>query len=190
MATEEQLTYNTNLAVGYLDSRVGQRLTITDRTVSKLAFRLWKNGSPSYTLTFRIRKVSDDSIIVEKEWGNCSALGSSPGGLKEVTFDAPTYVNEEVYILCEGTGGDLNNSARVSIQATDVKASEYTLRYVDLNSAYTEHATWDTGYIYTYESGNVAPVIFPIDDVARVQGRLSGDPQWKGHTFNLSDIAK
>jgi len=150
MATEEQTTINTNLAVGYVDSRAGQRLTISNRTVAKLSFKLWKNGSPSYDLTFTIRKVSDDSVIVSKVWGNCSTLGSSPGVWKEVTFDTPSLINEEVYILCEGTGGDLTNSARVGINVGDVKAGEYAVRYVDANAAYTEHATWDAGYIYTY----------------------------------------
>jgi adenylate kinase len=32
--------------------------------------------------------------------------------------------------------------------------------------------------------------IIVIDDVVRVRERLSQDPQWKGHTFNLSEIAK
>lgn len=172
MATEEQTTTNTNLEIGDTDSRAGQRLTISDRVITKLSFKLFKEGSPTGNVSFVIRKQSDDSIIVSKVLGDASTLqsGASPGVWEEVTFDTQHRINEEVYLLCEHSGGDNDNNVRIRISTSDEKASEYALRYIDLDGDYTEHSTWDAGYIYTYGGSSGSPVykVFPAEAITRV----------------------
>lgn len=147
MATEEQVAGSTTINL-YSGSRVrfGQRLTISNRTVSKLGFWIWKSGGPTGDVTFVIRKVSDDSIILSKKWGDASSLTGSYT-YEEVEFDSPTLINEEVRILVEFYGGNSDDKIASIYSNTDVKASEYESQYI---SSWTDHATYDARYIYTY----------------------------------------
>lgn len=156
MATEEQ-TANSSYLTLRSDGAVrrGQRLTISNRTVTKLSFLLYKSGSPTGDVTFTIRKVSDDSIINSKVWGNASALTTSTSGTwYEVTFDSPVLVNEEVRILAEFSGGDASNWVGCRLQTSDVKADEYSTSYI---ASYADYAPYDGAYIYTFSV--VAPTV-------------------------------
>ena len=150
MAVEEQTLYNsiTHLYAGSV-IRHGQRLTIPNRKVTKLAFITRKLGSPTGAVTFTIRKVSDDSIILSKVWGDASALTIDYVWV-EVIFDTPATINEEVRILVEFSGGSINNDVLATYQNTDVKAGEVTTAYT---ASYTDYATNDSTYRYTYEVG-------------------------------------
>lgn len=147
MATEEQTAYDSE---GYLDStgwvRIGQKLTISNRTVSKLGLWLRKVGRPTGDITFTIRKVSDDSIITSKVWGNASGLSTSLA-YKEVTFDSPVLINEEVRIAAEFSGGNADNTVRIGHKDGDVKADESYQQYA---TSWVNYATRDCAYIYTY----------------------------------------
>jgi len=148
MAVEEQTTNNTDMLLATTwRKRIGQKLTISDRTVTKLAFLLKKVGAVTGDLTYTIRKVSDDSIIVSKVWGDASALQTSLTW-EEATFDAPTYVNEAVYIAAEF--GELDGDKHIVFryQNTNVKADELMAYYP--SDSWTENATWDAAYRYTY----------------------------------------
>ncbi len=193
MATEEQTTVNTNLEVGDTDSRVGQKLTINGVLVTKLSFKLFKQGSPTGDVTYTIRKVSDDSIITSKVMGDASSIveTSIPGGWYEVTFDSQYVIDEEVYILCEYAAGDDTDNVRVMISSSDVKASENTIRYVIADSAYTEHTTFDTGYIYTF-GGTPGSKVYPLEDITRVTGIIHRYLRRKGIyqiELNLGDVS-
>jgi len=150
MATEEQTTYNTYRSL-YSGAaiRAGQRLTIPGRTVSKLSFHISKFGSPTGDVTFTIRKVSDSSIIASKVLCDAADLVS---GWNEVTLDTPVFINEEVRIGVEFSGGNAVNRVQYYYQNSDVKADEYAFRYV---SAYIDSTGWDGTYIYTYGAGEV-----------------------------------
>ena len=158
MATESQ----TNIGIPMVELRsgggirAGQRLTITNRTVTKLSFYICKSGSATGNVTFTIRKVSNDSVIVSKLWGNASALPTDMTW-EEVTFDTPTFINEEVRISTEFSGGSSGNGVMFSATASDVKAGEVYTTY----SASWGDASWgDATYIYTFtEGGSAAPVI-------------------------------
>ena len=55
-ATEEQTTENGDFFLNSgMNIRVGQRLTINNRTLSKLSFKLKKTGSPTGNVTFLMR---------------------------------------------------------------------------------------------------------------------------------------
>jgi len=149
--TEEQTSSNTAypLYSGY-KTRVGQRLTISNRRVYTLAFNLYDVGSPSGDVTFTIRQL-DDTILASKVWGDAGDIGL-PGGEKEVTLDTPVLVNEEVRLCCEYSGaGNVFNAVYVRFQNTDVKASE-GLSYYD--GSWTDEDgngnDYDVRYKYTY----------------------------------------
>lgn len=142
--TEEQTTSNSDSwlrSAGW--TRGGQKLTISGRTVTKLGFWLKKTSSPSGDVTFTIRRVSNDSIIVSKVWGDASTLPTS-STYKEVTFDSPVLINEEVRILVEYSGPEY---VLARWNDGDVKADENAQQYA---GSYTNYANWDYAYIYTY----------------------------------------
>jgi len=146
---EQQLDYD---GYGHIDGvyvhRIGQRLTITNRFVTKLGFTLQKVGNPTGDAYFRIRKVSDDSIIASKTL-DASSINTS-FTYYEVEFDSATYVNEEVRIFAEFYGGDGDNRLRVRFYNEEsVKSDEYVSEY---STAYgfEEYETWDATYKYTY----------------------------------------
>uniref|UniRef100_A0A6H2A0N0 Fibronectin type-III domain-containing protein n=1 Tax=viral metagenome TaxID=1070528 RepID=A0A6H2A0N0_9ZZZZ len=157
MATEEQTAYNAtfNLYSGAA-IRVAQRLTIPYRTVSKLSFVLDKVGAPTGNITFTIRKVSDDSVISSKVWGDASGLSTS-AVWQEVTFDAPQDINEEVRICTEFATGDVDNRIRLWLQQPSIKADEYAEYYYS-GGPWTSATSYDCAYIYTYTLGGIPKV--------------------------------
>lgn len=161
MATEEQTTQNgyTTLYGDVLD-RLGQRLTISNRIVSKLSFPLCKSGSPTGNLTFTIRRVSTDVAILSKLWG--ARISLNPWiTWEEVEFDTPATINEEVRILVE-TDGDSDDPVLYYMQNTDVKASEYFAIH-QAGGIYGDvppYTGYDGAYKYTYEEGG-AQTIYP-----------------------------
>ena len=155
MPTESQLDTGIHMvSLGFGDGmRAGQRLTIPNRTVTKLSFYLAKTGSPNGNVTFAIRKVSDDSLIASKVWGNANTLPTDPAW-KEVTLDAPVLINEEVRIYQEYDATALPNGIKAYATVTDVKAGEnwcdwnFVDDWRDFGSGGTNY---DAPYIYTYE---------------------------------------
>lgn len=148
MAVEEQTVNNTDMLLARnWRYRIGQKLTISDRTVTKLAFLLRKYGAVTGNLTFTIRKVSNDDILVSKVWGDASALQGTDTW-EEVVFDAPTYINEAVYIAAEF--GELDGDKHIVFryQNTNVKADELMAYYP--SDSWVENASWDAAYRYTY----------------------------------------
>lgn len=155
MATEEQTQYNNTMDLlpdigGH--SKVGQRLTIPNRTISKLLFLLYRLGSPGGTVTLTIRKPDGDpgTLLASKLLGNANDISTS-WTQYEVTLDTPLAVNEEVRILVEVTDGRFNNFIGVARQTTDVKASEYLCAYFEATGWNdTSYLTHDLYYIYTF----------------------------------------
>lgn len=161
MATEEQTHLDGHFATVYGGTGAGQRLTISGRTVSKLSFPLEKIGSPgSGDVIFYIKKVSDDSTIMEKVWGDAQDVPSSVTWL-EVTFDTPVSIDEEVRLLVRNNGsGSAGNGLGIHASwLSDVKAGEYFFARTNVG-VYTDYSTqgYDDGYIYTYTVGTLPTV--------------------------------
>ena len=127
--------------------KVAQKLTIPNRSICKLGFWLLKIGSPTGAVIFDIRRVSDDSIISSKEWGDAADL---PTDLtyEEVEFDDPQTINEEVRIAVGFAYGNMTNCPEVAFSQYEVKANENMSRY--LNGNWYEQPVWDTTYRYAY----------------------------------------
>ncbi len=156
MPTEEQ-TQNSvglcNLRSGSY-TRAGQRLTISDRLVTKLAFYIKRTGTATGPVTFTIRRVSDDGIVNSKGWGDAGDLPTD-FAWQEATFDTPLTVNEEVRISAEFSGGSSGNEVQVAGATSDVKGGEHFEWY---KSGWAKPAEWDFAYIYTY--GEVAETTY------------------------------
>lgn len=160
MATEEQTASNsqTGLYGAPGINRFGQKLTISSRIVSKLSFYMAKEGNPTGTLYFRIRKVSDDSLVASKGMDISTLQDYSLGFVWiELTFDTSVFVNEAVRICAEYTGGDAPNSGAIRFQTTDVKASEFYSQYV--SSWDDSNTDRDCAYIYTYTLSLFIPTV-------------------------------
>jgi len=145
--TEEQTTYNAAASMyAGATTRRGQRLTISNRVVTKLSFPLYKVNSPTGNVTFTIRDLADN-ILNSKVWGNASALQTSVTW-EEVEFTTPININGEVRTLVEFSGGDGANAISIYSQDTNVKANELrTHYYID---TYYDDDTYDCAYKYTY----------------------------------------
>ena len=146
--TEEQIQEN-NTREMYDPglTRAGQRLFILNREVTKLGFWLHRQGDISGDVTFRIRKVSDDSVILEKVAVDAGAIPTETT-YYEVEFDTAIIINEEVRILAEWIGGGYNRRVHFHVQNTEVKENEYLDQYT--NTTYAPITTWDAAYRYKY----------------------------------------
>lgn len=146
--TEEQTQYDTDFDMFAVSFWLGgQRLTIPNRKVRKLGFWLDPFGSPSGDIFFQILRLIDDSIILEKLWGDASTLVAL--AYCEVQFDTPLIINEEVRILVKYQAGDAGNHIREWCQLSDVKAGEHETRYRD-SDGWHDDTGWDCAYRYKY----------------------------------------
>jgi len=146
--TEEQTQNNAESSIhSAAQHRAGQRLTIPNRKVTKLAFLIRRGGSPTGNITYEIRRVSDDSLIVSKVWGDAGALPTINTWV-EVTFDTPPTINEEVRICFYYPGGNASNCIFFRYQNTNVKAGEYLTLW--LSPSWIAYSTLDDAYRYKY----------------------------------------
>ena len=151
MAVEEQLLNDSDYRCGWVDRpECGQKLTIPNRKVTKLALLVHKHGVPTGDVYLRIRKVSDDAVILEKLWGVAGDLPADgfPDWI-EVEFVTPVIINEEVRLLIEGESPTNTNSIDYRYQNSDVKADENLT--CGEPGDFTEPVDTDGAYKYTYE---------------------------------------
>lgn len=154
MEVEEQTQWNIETKLITNTIRSGQKLTIPNREVTKLAFVIKRFGGATGDVTFAIRKVSDGSILASKVWGDAGDLPTTPTW-EEVTFDTPVTINEEVWIYTEFLGGTTYAHILFYRQNTDVKADEVVGYY--RNEAWTDIIGQDAAYRYTYSTGGNPP---------------------------------
>lgn len=151
MAIEEQTQYDAWCASFFLETRtrLGQRLTVSNRIISKLAFVLEREGAGgSGSISFVIRRVSDDIIIATKVWGLVASIPTDPTWL-DVTFASPMLVNAEVRLLAEYPDAYYleYSNIRFYSKGSDVKPNEHYTNYQD---DVWEAQPWDAAYRYTY----------------------------------------
>jgi len=165
-AVEEQLESSSDIFIYSANAPTcGQRLTIPNRQILKLAFYLKKVGSPTGDVTFTIRKVSDKSLVASKIWGTAPNVPTDLTWL-EATLDVPVTVNEEVRMLIETSGYNSANYIASRLQTSDVKADECWTR--GSVASPNDFADWDFVYKYTYtvEGPPAGGVGSPADLVA------------------------
>ncbi len=147
---EEQTIATATISMDQFRSlRLGQRLIISKRRVIHLGFWLCRISTPTGDVTFTIRRVSDDSLITAKTWGDAIDLPEGPPTVyKEVELDTPVTIDEEVKILAEFSGGDYVKRVGFGLSTTDVKPDEYFVIY--RATGWTDYETFDAAYRYTY----------------------------------------
>uniref|UniRef100_A0A6M3L1W8 Uncharacterized protein n=1 Tax=viral metagenome TaxID=1070528 RepID=A0A6M3L1W8_9ZZZZ len=128
---------------------VGQRISIPNREVTKIAFRLKKTGEPAGTnVTFRIYDVENDIELASKTFPIAS-ITTSPTWC-EATLDTPVTIDKEItWQVGEPTGGVY---LYVDIPSASGTATDYV-------SVYYYDADWRSGqHIFrVYSAGTPAP---------------------------------
>jgi hypothetical protein len=140
--------------LGIVWSRLGQKLTLNG-SVAKLAFALAKTGSPTGDVTFAIRTVSNDTVIASEVWGDAGQLTDTWFTWYEVTFDSPVFINEEVRLSCEWSGGDADNYVMFGYRSGNVITGQYYTNYAK-HSWHDIEESEEGCYNYTY--GTIVPV--------------------------------
>lgn len=150
LKTEEQTQHDSIIGLDVTDKiRAGQKLTISNRKVAKLAFKLVKIGNPTGDVTFTIRGLVS-GLISSKVWGDASAIPTTYPATtwQEVTFGSPQTINEDARVCAEFSGGDGSNLVAVSIfTASDIKPSEYLVHY---RTSWVALPDDDCAYRYKY----------------------------------------
>jgi len=126
----------------------GQRLTITDRTVTTLSFRLKKTGSPSGEVVFRLRDVESEAVLASKTFP-IGSIAEAPAVCK-VTFDTPIAVDQDAWIYCEHTEGDTDNYISLSYNSVGVKPLGWLMQVNAGVPWVTEWVDRDCAYWYEY----------------------------------------
>lgn len=197
MATEEQTVIG---AAEYLRNgsyiRLGQKLDSVSRYITHLSFKLGKHGSPTGNVTLTIRKVSDDSVLGSKLWGDaadlpqCNFPAYNCLEWKEVTFDSPVFVNEAVRISCEYSGGDSSNLVSWGRVGTDEIATGQYTRYIGSWSDKTGDATYKYTYGSTYATVTTQAITNIVTTTATGNGNVTdlGDSAvtQHGHCWNTT----
>ena len=137
--------------------RMGQRKILSNKQVYQLSFLLNKDTGATGDVTFSIRRTSNDSVIVNKVWGDASAL-TTFSQWQSVTFDSFPTINEEVYALCEFSGSGF---VWFGLKYSDVKAGENLVVYI---TSYTSLG-YDAAYRLKYLGGAVEPATGTVDPV-------------------------
>ena len=172
MATESQTSQNNNVSLGAHNPGagadrdiVGQKITVTDRTITAITFKLMRIGSPDGNLYFRIYDQTGypGTLIYEELFMANSAVSNSSPTDYSLTLAVPQYFSQGVRLVLYSSNSQTgSNYVVLYYQSTDVKSGEY-LCFNDL----TPTPVWDgpggvegdgsgdAYYIYTYTSGDV-----------------------------------
>lgn len=95
---------------GGAKERFAQKMTPSAEAFKSIGVQLRKVGAPTGDFYFKVWKVSDSSVVVEKAYDIATlSVGDPPGVFVEVQLDTLVTVDEEVYVGVEYTGGDAAN---------------------------------------------------------------------------------
>jgi len=140
-------------------ARLGQRLTIPDRLVTVIGFRVWKEGNPTGDIIFSIREIGNDRAIVRVVWGDASKLlDPEAGGIQKVRLDEPVRVNGEVILWVEFYGGNSTDYCWVGYRIGNYRDGESYMNYYHHGSWHDIGEAEEGGYFYAYiDEGVVDP---------------------------------
>ena len=129
--------------------RVGQRKTYSDVVLTKLTFALDKVGAPPGNYFYRIRRVSDDSLVLEKDMGLASALGAAAWVDYNIPFADRVLLDGEYRLCVEYSEGDAGDCIRVYHTTGETIVGEWMCRYI---VAWADNPPDDMGYKTTHAS--------------------------------------
>jgi hypothetical protein len=153
LSSETQSETNIATAMGSarVNKRIAQKKTIENRVVTRLGFKLADFGdSPTGTITFAIRRVSDDGIIDSATMS--ATLLNFGSTFHYLDLTGGTNINEEVRLSCEYNG---NDDVYVSSETNDEIAGE---EYSVYTTSWSDDSAADLTYHIEYESSS-----FPLN---------------------------
>ena len=142
-------------------SRLGQRLTIPDRRIASIGYRVSRVGSPQGDIILSIRDSHTDEIIASKVWGDASELMlRSPASSTyiEVEFARPVRVRGDVRICVEFYGGDAENYVEAGYFSGDRIPGEWYTNYLNYGQWHDIGEAEEGSYTYTYLVGDLPPL--------------------------------
>ena len=146
-------------------SRVGQRLTIPDRNIISIGYRVAREGNPVGDVILSIRDSATDEVIASKVWGNASQLlerGPASASPIVVEFASPVRVNGDVRICVEFYDGDAENHVLGGYRIGNVRDGEVYTTYFNNGVWHDIGDSTEGAYCYTYLVGDSPPT--PPDD--------------------------
>ena len=130
-------------------TRLGQRLTIPDREITGVGYKVFRVGNPTGNITISIRDVQTDEVIVCEVWGDASELpelGSSE--YCGVTLSTPIKINQEVRLCVEYYGGNSTDYCVAAYYTGDKITGE---SYTNYRNQWHDIGEAEEGsYYYTY----------------------------------------
>ena len=175
MATESQTSQDANISIGESTATrdiVGQKITVTDRTITAITFKLMRIGSPDGNLYFRIYNQTGypGTLIYEELLMANSAVSNSSPTDYTLTFAAPQYLNQGVRLVLYSSNSQAgSNYTLLYYKNANVKSGEY-LCFNDLTptpvwdgpAGVEGEGAGDAYYSYEYDSGYTVPINAPV----------------------------
>jgi hypothetical protein len=130
-------------------TRLGQRVSMTDRTVLSIGYHVRRVGSPTGNVTLAIRDALTDEILFSAVWGDASQLPESgQSGYCEVELGSPMLINQDVRICVEYNGGNSTDYCQGAYYTGDKITGE---SYTNYNSQWHDIGEAEEGsYCYSY----------------------------------------
>ena len=134
---------------------LGQRLTIPNRLVTEIGYRIWKQGNPTGDVIFSIRNYATGKAIVSVVWGDASELPDpEEGGIQKVRLDEPVRVNGEVVVGVEFYGGNATDYCWAGYRTGNYRDDESYINYYHYGSWHDIGEAEEGGYYYAYVDEN------------------------------------
>ena len=110
--------------------RAGQHKPYSDVVLTKLVFCVAKVGNPPGNYYYRIRRVSDDSLVLEKDMGPVSALGAAAWVDYNIPFADRVLLDGEYRLCVEYSEGDVDNCLEARYGGDGDTPEECVCRYI------------------------------------------------------------
>ena len=156
----------------------GQRIHIPNRTITKVSFKLKRNGVPEDNVVFRILDaeipLSEESVLAEKSIGAAGAISLTPTWY-EATLDTPLTVDGDVWMYCQSLGGSSGNLISVAYSGRDVKENELLVLEDSVKAIGSDTEYPDLDCIYRYKFNYAGVSVFDHCEAYSVEYDSEGD---------------
>lgn len=139
-------------------TRLGQRLTITDRTLTAIGYQVCRVGTPTGDVILSIWDAETDMAIFTGVWGDAIDLpeGGAQGYIS-VPLDPPIRVDGDVRICAEYYGGNETDYVRVGYFSGDRITGEWYTNYLAYGAWHDIGEAEEGAYMYEYVCEEEAP---------------------------------
>lgn len=133
--------------------RLGQRLTIPERELTSIGYRVRRVGNATGDVIFSIYDWNTLTPIVSKVWGDASELPDSGADYIEVELDPPIKLNREVIICVEYYGGNATDYCEAGYFSGNKKDGETYMNYYHYGVWHDIGEAEEGSYCYEYKNG-------------------------------------